>query len=96
MFNKKPAKLTLAGFLLFIRCPRILETLQRREHLHYSKRAMGPRLRGDPAYFCASTHFTSACASASDTCVLAGIGTGPQTPAPPLMTFAASLASASF
>src|SRR5665213_1393959 len=40
-------------------------------------------------------HCTSCFASASLTCGLAGMGTGPQTPAPPFITFCTSRAGAS-
>ena len=47
-------------------------------------------------HFSVRTQATSCFASASLTCGLAGIGTGPQTPEPPLMIFCASLSTASF
>ena len=47
-------------------------------------------------YLVLKTHLTRVRASASLTCGLAGIGTGPQTPAPPLSTFCTSLSSALF
>ena len=46
-------------------------------------------------YFSVSTQAASCLASASLTCGLAGIGTGPQTPEPPFMIFCASLSTAS-
>ena len=45
-------------------------------------------------YLVANTHFTRLRASASLTCGLAGIGTGPQAPEPPFMTLATNLSSA--
>lgn len=47
-------------------------------------------------YFCAMIQVTSVLASSGETCELAGIGTGPQTPLPPLMTLADSFSTASF
>jgi hypothetical protein len=47
-------------------------------------------------YFSDRTHFTKVRASASETCVLAGIGTAPHTPLPPFNTFCVNLFSASF
>ena len=47
-------------------------------------------------YFCANTQAASCLASASLTWVLAGIGTSPKAPDPPLTIFAASLSTASF
>jgi acetyl-CoA synthetase len=49
---------------------------------------------GETAYLTVKTHAASLWASASLTCVLAGIGTGPQTPEPPLMILAASMSTA--
>ena len=48
------------------------------------------------AYFCARIQLTSFCASASLTWELAGIGTAPQLPEPPLMIFVANMAAESF
>src|SRR5258706_12724858 len=45
-------------------------------------------------YFCDRTHFTSFWMSASLTVELGGIGTWPQTPAPPFFTLSTSFASA--
>ncbi len=47
-------------------------------------------------YFWFNTQAASFFASASFTCALAGLGTGPHTPEPPLMILAASLSTASF
>jgi hypothetical protein len=45
-------------------------------------------------YFVANIQAASFLASASLTCALAGMGTGPQTPPPPLMILPASLSAA--
>jgi hypothetical protein len=60
------------------------------------KSPLGQRafFRGNSAYLTVKTHAASLWASASLTCALAGIGTGPQTPEPPLMILAASMSTA--
>ncbi len=57
----------------------------------------GPWWCPDPVnYFNVRIHSTSCLASASLTCGLAGIGTGPQTPEPPFLTLCTSFSTASF
>src|SRR5687768_4351356 len=59
-------------------------------------RIRGPFACQPSAYFWLITQAASFLASASLTCVLAGMGTGPQTPEPPFWILAASLSTASF
>ena len=69
----------------------------RRTVRHRSGSDAAHRLKrcGASGYFNDRIHCTSCFASASLTCGLAGIGTGPQTPAPPFITFCTSRACAS-
>src|SRR5439155_22368028 len=70
-----------------------MRRVRRRAETH-CWRARSVRRRAEPGYFSDNTYCTSFLMSSSLTVTFGGMGTVPQTPEPPSLTFAISFASA--